>query len=471
MRTRLLVFLAAILILLATSGCGGGTSTNLTTKTTQPSTKLASTYVLGEDAPLATVLGFNLTFNSIVLNGAAGSTNNLLAQPETLDFARLIGLRQLMAFNSVPEGTYTSITFQVTSPKITYLDFSTNPPSAKTMDGTWASGVTVNNGVAAITVNLRAPVTLSGSGLVGLRMHFNLRNSLQLDGAGQITGVIDPQIDVKAVHPQDDDSQITDLRGSVASVNVAGNSFVLQKASGKQITISVNSATTYNGGYTLATLAVGMVAEVSGTIQSDGAILATQVDVIAVQHAMLAGPILSVDAAAHTVTILAVENVPAITGVTLQTPVTVDLSNVQHYDIGRIDNWLTAFVFNESTLIAGQRIAIEGTLDTSVTPSEFVAKRVILLRQGIAGTVVANSVTINNGNLGSFQIENTNLIGYILGAPLTVKTSNMTHFKDVDGLSGLAAAGSPKVEVRGLILKDQATGNPVMYAQWVQWMP
>ena len=459
------LLMAALILLMI--GCGGNSSSNTTSST--PTLNSASTFVTGEDAPLPAVLGFNLTINSITLTGTNGSTATLLSTPDTVDFARLVGLRQLLAFNSVPTGTYNAITFKFSSPVITYLNLGTTPPSAATMNGTWASGVSVDSGgVATITVALKNTLTLDSSGLVGLHMHFDLRNSLATDSAGQITGVVNPQITVNAVHPDDDDAQITDLRGSIVSVNTAGNSFVIQKWNGKQITISVNSSTTYNDGFTLATLVAGMVAEIQGKIQADGTILASAVQVVAVEHAYVAGPILYVDPNGKNITILVAENNPAIPGVTQQSPLTLDISTVQKYSIGGIDNWLTSFAFSQTGLVVGQRIAIGGALNTSTSPATFVPARIMLMRQGVDGGLVANSVTITSGNAGGFQIQNNGLLGYVLGAPLNVKTSQMTRFINVNGLAGLQSAGTARLEIRGLILKDPVTGNPTMYAHWVR---
>jgi hypothetical protein len=294
-----------------------------------------------------------------------------------------------------------------------------------------------------------------------------MRNSLAVDGAGQITGVVDPKVSVNAVTPDDDDAQITDMRGTIVSVSAANNNFVIQRWNGKQATIAVNNSTTYSDGFTLATLTAGMVAEVQGKIQSDGTILASAVQVVTVAHAYVAGPILYVDPTGKNITILVAENNPAIPGVNQQTPLTLDISTVQKYSIGGIDNWLTAFGFGQTSLVAGQRIAIGGALNTNTSPATFVPAAIMLQRQGVDGTLVANSVTITSGNTGSFQIQNNGLLGYVLGAPLTVKTSQMTKFINVNGLAGLQSAGTARLEVRGLILKDQTTGNPTMYAQWV----
>jgi hypothetical protein len=118
--------------------------------------------------------------------------------------------------------------------------------------------------------------------------------------------------------------------------------------------------------------------------------------------------------------------------------------------------------------VAGQRVAIGGTLDTTTNPATFTPTRIRLERQGVAGTLVANSVTITIGIAGTFKIQNGGLLGYVLGAPLTVNTSQRTHFVNVNGLTGLQSAGTATLEVRGLILKDPNTGQPTMYAHWVK---
>lgn len=468
MASRVLRFFFATALLASLIGCAGGGSNNVQSSSQSSSTKQSATFVTGDDAPLPSVLGFNVTINSIVLNGSGTSTSNLLTAPETVDFARLIGLRNLLAFNSVPAGTYSSITFQLANPVITYLDLTTTPPSTNTINGSWASGVSAQNGVATITVALKNSLTLDGTSLAGLHMHFDLRNSLQTDATGQVTGVVNPMITANVVKPDDDDAQVTDLRGSVVSTDTTKNMLVLQKWDGKQVTIDVNSQTTFNDGFTLATLTAGMIAEVEGTVQSDGTILATSVEVVAIDHAYLQGPILYVDPNGKNITVLVNEESVAIPGVSLETPVTLDISTVQRYSICGIDNWLTSFVFGANSLVVGQHVAIGGTIDNSTSPATFIPSRIRLERQGVAGSLVTGSVNITNGNSGTFQLQNNALLGYVLGAPLTVKTANGTHFMGINGLSGLAGAGSVMLEVRGLVLKDPNTGATTMYAGWVK---
>jgi len=466
-RTLLLIAVLAAMLIMTACGGGGTSGTTTTQSTTQPAQQ-GATFITGEDTPLPAALAFNVTVSSVMLNNGTTSVE-ALAAPATVDFARLIGLRTLLSFNAITAGTYNSATIKLDNPSISFLDLSTNPPSVGTINGTFAGSATPTS--TTVTVAFASPMVVTANGLAGLHMHFDLRDSIQLDGSGQITGVINPQIQLNPVKATDDDAQITDLRGGLVSTNVSGNSFVIQRPGGRQITIDVNSSTTYNGSNTLASLAPPAVIEVDGQVQNDGSILATDVEVVSVESAFISGRIVSVTpttGAATSLTILVDEEVPALAGIPVGFPVTIDVSQVQIYDIRHIDNWFTNFLFNNTTLVPGQRVGIGGHLDTSQNPPVLVPKRVMLRRQGVEGNLVSGSVQIVSGNQGSFQIQNGNLFGYVLGAPLDVSTDNKTRFPNINGLTGLQAAGAVKVAVEGLILKDPNTGNPRMYAQGVK---
>src|SRR5271170_6983620 len=85
--------------------CGGGSNSGFGGGGTNPS----AVFVTGEDAPLPSVLSFNITLNTITLNGVS-NTPQVLSAPTTVDFARFVGLRSLVGFNAVPADTYTSAT-------------------------------------------------------------------------------------------------------------------------------------------------------------------------------------------------------------------------------------------------------------------------------------------------------------------------------------------------------------------------
>ena len=442
----LLLFVAAML-----AGCGGGTTSSMS------SNNQGAVFVTGEDAPLASVLAFNITLNSITLNNGSGSVA-VLADATTVDFARLVGLRTPLAFNSVAAGTYTSATFQLSNPVISYLNIGTNPPTTSTVNGTLTT--------STVTVSFPAPMVVSANGLAGLHMEFNLRQSLAVDGSGQITGSVDPHIKVQAVLASDEGGRITDLSGGLQSVNVSGNSFVIQRFDGRQITIDAGNQTRFNGSWGLGNLATPAFIAVEGTMQADGSVLADNVEVISTTHAFVSGRILAVNPATgpvQTITLFVGEELPAIASIPNDSVVTIDVSSVTNYDVCFFDNWFTSILFNNTELVVGQRVFVGGDYDGTTFTPELISLR----RQGVVGALVQNSVQVTSGNRGDFGLQNSNLLGYVLGGALTVQTGDGTNFVDINGLAGLESAGSTNLAVGGLILKDQNTGNPQLWAHTV----
>ena len=149
---KFLILSALILpIAITLVACGGGSSSSNPGPTSQSS----SVFITGEDAPLPSVVGFNITLSTITLNGKNG-TPQVLSAPTTVDFARLLGLRTLVGFNSVPADTYSGATIQLANPVIAYLNLSANPPTVATMNGTLTS--------STVTVAFPTPMVVGSSG-------------------------------------------------------------------------------------------------------------------------------------------------------------------------------------------------------------------------------------------------------------------------------------------------------------------
>jgi hypothetical protein len=146
---------------------------------------------------------------------------------------------------------------------------------------------------------------------------------------------------------------------------------------------------------------------------------------------------------------------------------TVNLSAVTEYDVCFFDNWFTQTLFNNSLLVVGQRIFVGGTYQNGT----FTPSMVSLRRQGVVGALVPNSVSITNGNQGSFQMQNDLLLSYSAGGAFTVETGNATNFINVNGLAGLQSAGTANLVARGLVFKDSTTGKPVVWAHRVRILP
>ena len=424
----------------------------------------------GEDAPVSSVVAFNITINSISLNSSSTSVQ-ALSTPTAVDFGRLMGLRSLLGFNMVPAGSYNSVTFTFETanpaPAIDYIDLSTTTPSVKVLTGTLSQ--------ATVTVPFPSgkPLVVGSNGLAGLHIDFNLRDSLLVDNSNQMTGVIKPVISVQAVSASDDLGEITDFTGNIVSVNTGANSFVMQGPYGFQKTIEVNSSTLYNGSNNLNTLGVDGIVSVIGTVQADGSILASGVELVSTSKAFISGRILAVNpnsGPVQTVTLWVGEELGTSGIIPVDSVQTIDLSAVSTYDVCFFDNLLTEQVFNDSSLVVGQRIFIGGSTAGNI----FTPQMVSLRRQGVVGTLVQNSVTITGGtgsNQGYFQMQNDALMSYSAGGPFTVLTVDKTFFVNINGLAGLQQSGTPNLISRGLVFKNPVNGKPVLVAGRVRVLP
>jgi uncharacterized protein DUF5666/uncharacterized protein DUF4382 len=444
MKRFFVLIAAALLATITLVGCGS--SSNSTTP--PPQSKPGNVFVTGEDAPLPSVVGLAVTINSITLNGQNNSPQ-AISTPTTVDFARLLGLRSPLAFNSVPADTYSSATFVLASPVvISYVDMTQNPPALNTINGT------LPQSPYTLQVSFPTPMVVGSNGLAGLKMEFDIRQSVAVDGNGQITGVVNPVIYIKATKASDPDGRITELTGGLVSVTAASNSFVIQGPYGRQLTVYVNNSTSFNSGWSINDLAVPAFVGIQGVFQADGSLMADSVEVITTAQSFLSGRVLQVTSngsgQAQSVTMWVGE-----TGADLVSDVdtiqTIDISAVTQYDICFLDGPLTGVLFNDTSIEVGQRIFIGGSY---VSPT-FTPQMISLRRQGVYGTFVPGSVTVTSGNAGNFQLSNNGLVGYSAGGPVTVYTGNDTLFFNLTGLSALSGdTTAVPLITRGLLLAD-----------------
>jgi len=448
-----IALLLALSMLGASCGLSSGSSS---------SPQSAGVFVTGEDAPLPSVVGFDVTINSITLTGSKSSPL-VLSTPTTVDFARLLGLRSPLAFQTVPPDTYTSATFSLSNPAISWVDMNTTPPSMGAPISAYFSPTSGTATQTTVTVNFPTPMVVGSNGLAGLRMEFDIRQSVALDSNGQVTGAVNPVIYAKAVQASDPNAQITDLMGGLVSVSVPNDSFVIQGPYGRQLTVYVNSNTQFNSGWNINDLATPAVVGVQGSFQADGSLMASNVEVITTSQTFLSGRVLAVNPTSgpvQQITLWAGE-----TGADLVSDIdtiqTINVSAVTQYDICFFDNLFTNALFNNSTIIVGQRIFIGG----SYSNGTFTPQMISLRFQGVYGMLTADSVNITSGNIGTFLLQNNGLIGYSLGgAPLTVGTGNGTLFVNTTGLSALQSDGSIPLVAGGLLFVDPNTSTPVMAA-------
>jgi len=449
----------ALLAVFGLASCGGSTSGSNGGGTEDD----ASVFTVGTDAPLPSVVSCQIMVTGVTIFD--GTTNvPVLTTPQVVDFAQLSGLHQLLDLNAVPPGTYTSATVTIASPVIGFIDTTQDPPAINTINGTLTQ--------SSVTVNFANPFVLSAADLVGLRMEFDLRRSLQTDVNGQVTGTINPVFHMQLLNATDSEVSIDDFHAGVAGVNGDG-SFTVQGPKGRQWTVDVTPTTVLDDpNEPVSSFTTNTIVEISGQLDPvTHDIDASEIEVVSDDKFVLSGLFTSIrppSGAATQADLYVRYELPDINGFQDGQIETLALNGSERYKIANIDNPITTLLFNNSALAAGQVVDVGGAVTTNNGVSTLTVHRVVLRRQGQEGTWVPDSTVVQSGNAGSFQLNDQWTAGVLLPNPLTVLTTNATVFIGLSGLSGLSGSQVLPIGVVGFVLQDPATGQPVMVARSVE---
>ena len=439
------------------ASCGGSTGV-----APDPSDQ-ASVFTIGTDAPLQGVVSCLITVTGVTLNN--GTTNvSVLSTPQVVDFAQLSGLHQLLDLNSVPTGTYTSATVTLATPVIGFIDTTQTPPAVSTINGTLSQ--------TSVTVNFANPFVLNNADLVGLRMEFDLRQSLATDGSGNVTGAVNPMFHMQLLAADDSNVSIDCFLAGVVGVT-NDTTFVVQGPKGRHWTVQTNANTALDDpSDTINSFTTSTIVEVSGQLDPvTHDIDASEVEVVSNDNFFIGGLFTSIrppSGAATQADVYIRSVLPDINGVQDGQIQTLSLDGSEKYKIANIANPITSLLFNNSALAAGQSVGIGGMLTTSNGVSTLTVHRVVLRRQGQGGAWVPGSTVVQSGNAGSFQLTDQWTAGILLPSPLTVLTGNGTNFINLSGLSALTGTQAIQLRVVGFILMNPSTSAPVMVARSVE---
>jgi hypothetical protein len=458
------VSLAAALLAV---GCG---SSNTVTSNPTPAVTGAS-FVVGTDAPMASVTSFNVQITNIC-GVTTDSTTGLsecvpfISGTPTVDFARFNGLQTLLDMNDVQVGTYSQIQITLGAATIGYLNVpASGAPTIATEAATYPSSATTYT----YTATLANPLVITETGSpVGLRVDFDLHKSIGVDANNNITGAVTPTFDVKTVKNSDSGGYIDTLVGAVVSVNTTGQSFVIQGPHGRQFTVDVSGSTEWENSESLSSLTTSSIVEVAGALDKvDATLDADDVAILSQNGFYASGQITYVtptSGQASSFDIYVRALLPTTTGLTLGQIGTVDLSGNENFFIARRqDSLLAKFLFNSSQLLPGQDVAIGGPASGAASASDVSVKRIVLRHWGFNGTVTS----VNSTN-GTFQMTINGFAGILVPQTVTVyavgPTANCWRF----GYSeiGSVAVGD-NVRVIGLLLKDPTSGATVLLAHYV----
>lgn len=465
---RWLAGLCALALTAIATGCSG----SMTQPIMQPQS--GTIFVSGTDAPLPSVVSFKVTISGISIAEGTGAPVSVTTGPQDVDFARLNGLHTLIDLNTIPPGTYDTVIVTLANPEIGYLNVTnpqTNPPTRPTISSYTSSttppAVLTNS---MVTLSLKNPLVVNAGDVIGLGFEFDIRKSLALDMNGQLTGSINPTLNVKAITPADADAFIDEFIAGVTTINAAGNSFTIQGPHGRAFTVNVNDQTEWEGNETINSLTMTSIVSISGTLnRTDGTFLADSVAILSQDSFFAGGLITFVDPPTNTAQDfdLYVRSVlPSGTGFTSGQISTINLTGNEKYFIYWMHNvfvnprWSNIF-FNSALLVPGQHVSIGGPFSNG----QVTVKRVVLRHEGHTGTLVANSTNVG---ASTFQFNSNGLAGVLFNGPVTVYVTPFTRFGGgLTSLQDLTSNPTNPLRVIGIVLKDPISGAPVFVARSV----
>lgn len=424
-------------------------------------TSTGSAFVIGTDAPVASVVSFNATIQSINAIDANNNSVPLVSGSPTVDFARYNGLQTLLDMNDVPADTYTQIQVVFASATIGYLQTGSGAPTIASMPATFTTNT--------VTQTLANPLVVSSTGPVGIHLDFRLDKSIQVSN-GQITGDVNPTLEIGAVGPSDPGAYIDEFIAGVVNPTLSAQSFTIQGPHGRVFTVNVNGQTEWDNGESLSDLTSTSIVQISGTLdRADSTIDADEVAILSQNGFYAAGQITYVQPSSGNASdfqLYVRGTLPATgDGVTDGTLATVDLSGSEKFFIYWMHNPLTQFLFNPSTLLPGQHVSVGGALSGAANGDALSVKRIVLRNWGYNGTLVPSSVTGD-----TFQMNVNGFAGLLIpGQPVTVYTGPGTKFRS--GFTSIGDVSSATdIRVVGLLIKDPTSGDSVILARYVDDM-
>lgn len=472
--------LATVLMVGCGSGMGGGTSPTTSGPT-------GSLVIFGTDQPSCDVQSFMVTISSAEIVPSGGGAPVTITPPsQPVDFASLVDFTNILSFGSVTAGTYESLTLTLTNPQLTVLNTSAIPPTGVPLP-TCSATLTTNctsfsNGTPTDTLSLMfsPPLTITTGGTSGFVVDFDMRDSVQTDTNGLVTGVVNPQITITPSTASGTTLGEADtLYGVVQTVTTTSTdpnftgSFTLQVQGGvgQILTVEVTSTTGFEGDSVtgLSDLTQGTFVEVDGIVDTSGNIIAQEVDaeaqvVTTGQHAGFLGKIIGVtrDSSGNATgfnLLVGREAWDMTSAVPLQSSLAVTLADTTHYG----SNWhrwnRRALQFGPQTVGLAEKVAVFGVLTAGTTgppatPATLAADRVFLRQRNVLGTFQAKLATGSDNRTGGFtMLPCGDLFG---GQPITVLTFGDGRWRDMGGLSALTPG--PIINVSGLLFYEQTNG-------------
>ena len=465
------------------TGCGGSSpapsmssssTTSSSSNLNSTTASLGSVTLFGADAPVCDVISLVVTITGATLTPQAGGTPvSVLSQGKsiTVDFAQLMDFSTVLNFASVPIGTYSGITLTLSAPQLTVLDTTKNPPAAITISTTLTT--------ATVTVSISPPLNVTSNGSAGLEIEFNLLKSVQVATNGQVTGTVNPVIQVSPTRTSTEDGmdnigEVEDLEGIVQKVTTSSSnssftgSFVVESANGSSFTVNTTNSTEFEDDAPgLSSLVAGDFVEVDAFVDSNTNIVAKEVEVEQPQEAIPHEPAfvglitfvkrdLSGRASAFELVVLK-EHPDQSATAPLDSTLIVRVLPSTKFRIAAKGTDEDKLQFGPSNLGAGQEVIVLAqpqsgiTTPAITTPAMMNADVVLLKLQSVLGTF--SGLLDKEGEdekAGAFLLLPCSSL--FQGQPILVLTHEDTAFAGINNLAALMPEAT--IIVKGLLLYE-----------------
>ena len=476
-KRKLVVFsgLAGILAAALIVGCGSNSGSN---KHPYSPPEDGSVVAFGTDAPVCDVESFVATITSASLVPQSGGTAITLitsTAPATVDFARLVDFTNILSTASVAPGTYSQLQMTLSNPQLIAINTSISPPSPQSIPVTLTA--------TTFTLAISPALVVTSSMTSGLLVDLNLRQSVQVNGAGQVTGTVDPEFTITAATTSGTTVGEADaLYGIVQTPSTTNlpsgftGSFpeVLGDGTGQTLTTLVNSNTVFEGdGVTkFSDLTANTFVEVDAIVNTSGQVIAQTVDSeeqtsSASQKSAFLGKVIAVtrdvSGNATAFTLLIDAEIPDLGGtIPVHSGLIVTLTETTQY----FTNWQhwnrQSFTFNPQTLGVAEKVAVFGVLGSG-SSSTMTANRVFLRPRNVLGNYNTLLTAGSDDVTGAFTM--TPCGGLFGGQPITVLTYSDSVFTGLTGLTALTSA--PTLNTDGLLFYVQTNGTTSSGVSWL----
>lgn len=420
----------------------------------------ATLVLFAEDQPSGNILSYEMTLSSVTITPSGGSAISLVpipgGSPVPLEWRSRTIAPTLLSITSVSPATFTTMNVTISGVQMTVFDPLLSTFTEVTCP---SSACSLSSSSASVPVN----VTVATDQVQGLRLHFDLRNSVTLNSSNNFvvspTFTVLPTSFVSGQLPGD----IDDVLGTVGTPSTLNSNFpftvfALGSSTGQMATVGVDSNTRFDQISGLAGLASGQRVELDARLLSDGTFVAQEVEreTTSTSAQQLRGLVLSRTPAVGTLTslnLLVMDAIP--TPPAAQEPgeiVTVTVDSSTTFRISTEDLPTVSFPnqdFDRTSLQAGQFIHVVQRGTSGFTADAVTLEEISLTGQVGAG-VGSNSFTfVPDG-------EFFNSIG--LGT-INVITTAPTELENMPAGLGSLQPNISIVAVRGVLIFDAGTGT------------